>query len=45
VDAYGEALIDSGSNGGLAGKEMRVIETYDSGCTVDIEGIDRHCMC
>jgi hypothetical protein len=45
VDAYGEALIDSGSNGSLAGKEMRVIKPYDNGCTVDIEGIDRHCMC
>ena len=45
VDAYGETLIDGGSNGGLAGKEMRVIETYDSGRTVDIEGIDRHQMC
>jgi hypothetical protein len=36
VDAHMEALI----NGGLAGKEMRVIKTYDNGCTVDIEGID-----
>jgi hypothetical protein len=24
VDAYGEALIDSVSNGGLAGKEMQI---------------------
>ena len=45
VDAYGGALIDGGSNGGLAGQEMRVIETYDNGRTVDIEGIDRHRMC
>jgi hypothetical protein len=45
VDAYGEALINSGSNGGLAGKEMHVIKTYDNGHTVDIEGIDQHCMC
>jgi hypothetical protein len=45
VDAYRDALIDSGSNGGLAGKEMCIIETYDNGHTVDIEGIDRHCMC
>jgi hypothetical protein len=40
VDAYGEALIDGGSNGGLAGKEMCVMEMYDNGHTVDIEGID-----
>jgi hypothetical protein len=40
VDAYGEALIDVGSNCGLAGKEMCVIKTYDNGHTVDIEGID-----
>jgi hypothetical protein len=38
-------LINSSSNGGLAGKEMCVIKTYDNGHTVDIEGIDRHCMC
>jgi hypothetical protein len=35
VDAYGEALIDSGSNGCLAGKEIHVIKTYDNGHTVD----------
>jgi hypothetical protein len=45
VDAYGEALINSGSNGGLAGKEMHIIETCDNGRTVDIEGIDQHHMC
>jgi hypothetical protein len=45
VSTYSGALIDRGSNGGLAGSEMRVIETYDNGRTVDIEGIDRHCMC
>jgi hypothetical protein len=39
IDAYGEALINSSSNGGLAGKEMHVIKTYDNGRTVDIEGI------
>jgi hypothetical protein len=45
VDAYREALINGSSNGGLAGKEMHVIKTYDNGHTVDIEGIDQHCMC
>ena len=45
VSTTGGALVDGGSNGGLAGSEMRVIETYDNGRTVDIEGIDRHRMC
>jgi hypothetical protein len=45
VSTYSGALIDRGSNGGLAGSQMCVIETYDNGRTVDIEGIDRHCMC
>jgi hypothetical protein len=45
VNAYGEALINSGSNGGLAGKEMHVTEMYDNGLTVDIEEIDLHHMC
>ena len=44
VSSYGGALIDGGSNGGLAGEEMRVIDVYDNGRTVDIEGIDRHRM-
>jgi hypothetical protein len=45
VSTKGGALVDGGSNGGLAGSEMRVIEKYDNGRTVDIEGIDRHRMC
>jgi len=35
-------LVDGGSNGGIAGAEMRVIEIYGNGRTVDVEGIDRH---
>jgi hypothetical protein len=44
VSTKGAALVDGGSNGGLAGSEMRVIDTHDNGHTVNIEGINRHRM-
>ena len=39
VNGHG-ALVDRGANGGLAGKEVRVIATTDR--CVDISGIDMH---
>jgi hypothetical protein len=41
----GGALVDGGSNGGIARSEMCIIEKYDNGRTVDIEGINHHRMC
>ena len=35
------SLVDEGANGGVAGSDMRVIETYTDR-KVDIRGIDNH---
>ncbi len=35
-----DALVDRGANGGIAGDDVCIIS--DSGCQVDVQGIDNH---
>ena len=36
------ALVDRGANGGVAGANVRVMQLYSDGRTVDIQGVDNH---